>query len=181
MTAPCFDPFTASQEEAEAQPDAWEIGGPVLRWGAAQSILERRAQLEGSPIDGIAQCVRADLVAPDWLARAFLRQYDLVLNRHVASWDEAFGPAKPPAVHLSTLRLRRRYGLQVYKLFDAQSPERLTKSKSGYATAADRLGLTPKQVRQILASIRPKPPSPTPALALANDPFNLGRKRRPEN
>lgn len=178
-----FDPFTATLEAALAQPDAHDEHGAVLRWGAAQGILRDRTDLEKYPIDGIARCVRAGLLAPEWLAAAFLRQYGKVLRCEVPTWDDAFGPAKPAGVHLSTLRLRRKYGHQIYALFDAPWGAHLPRTDAGRREAAQRLGLTEKQVRTLLPKTRinvrgHKPYSYRAShLASANDPFSLALKK----
>jgi hypothetical protein len=183
-----FDPFTATLEEAKAQPDAWADHGAVLRWGAAQQINRDREELEKSPIDGVAQCVRAGLVAPDWLAYAFLRQYGKVLNCQVATWDEAFGPAFPAGTHLSTHRLKRNFGFRLNQLFtddELRGRKALPRTPEGRKEAADRLGLTEKQVRTLLPKIRKhtrghKPyTNPVVASVLrANDPFALTQLAR---
>ena len=185
-----FDPFTDTLEEAKAQPDAWADHGAVLRWGAAQQITLEREELEIRPIDGIAQCVRAGLVAPNWLAYAFLRQYGKVLNCQVATWDEAFGPAFPAGTHLSTHRLKRDFRYQLYQLFTAdefRGREALPRTPDGRKKAAALLGLTEKQVRTLLPKIRThtrghKPYSnpATTTVLRANDPFSLTRTKEPK-
>jgi hypothetical protein len=149
-----FDPFTATLEEAKAQPDAWADHGAVLRWGAAQQINSDREELEKSPIDGVARCVRAGLVAPNWLAYAFLRQYGKVLRCEVASWDEAFGPPFAPGKHLSTYRLQRHFGWRVNELFtddEFRGRKALPRTPDGRKKAAALLGLSEKQVRTLAA------------------------------
>lgn len=177
-----FDPFVATLEEVLALRDSSDPDGLVLLWGAAQSILRDKADLEKHPIDGVARCVRAGLIAPDWLAFAFLRQYGKVLNCQVATWDEAFGPAKPVGVHLSTLRLRRKYAIQIHRLFDAPWGANLPRTDTGRREAARQLGLTEKQVRTLLPKIRtnarghkPYGRRATNNLS-ANDPFSLVRE-----
>lgn len=102
-----FDPWNATLEEALNQPDAHAPHGPVLRWGAAQEIVQRRAYFEKFPLEGIASCVRAGLLAPDWLVYPFFRQYDKVLNCRVGSWDEAFGSPFPKGTNLARKRQDR--------------------------------------------------------------------------
>ena len=172
-----FDPFTSTLEEAQAQPDAYALRGPVLRWGAALEITAHRVRLEQHPIEGVARCVRAGLVAPDWLAAAFMRQYDMALNCRAGTWDEAFGPAQPRGVHLSTLRLRRLYRLRLQRMFDG--PDRLPRTLAGRQEAARRLGITEKQVRTLLPMTRSNARGHKPYTAVAapafraNDPFSL--------
>ena len=112
-----FDPFNATLAQAKAQPDPYSMRGPVHRWGAAQMLIENRAHFESCPIEGVAFCVRHGLVAPDWLADLFIRQYDKVLRCEVGTWDEAFGSAHEPGKHLARLRLRRNYRDRAEALF----------------------------------------------------------------
>jgi hypothetical protein len=180
-----FNPFTATWEEVMALPEPYAPFGPLHRWAMAQEINCERLRLEKSPIDGVARCVRAGLVTPDWLAQAFLRQYDEILNCRVGTWEEAFGPAHPTGVHLSTLRLRRMYWLRVHKLFTG--PKKLPRTLAGRQQAAELLGITEKQVRTLLPKKRSnvrghKPYEPTQATELnANNPFGLTKAKVPKS
>lgn len=108
-----FDPWTASLDEAITSQEATSencVHGPIFQWSAARKIEAEREAVENG--DGFAvlacirRCVTNNLVAPEWLAYAFNRRYDKVLNCHVRSWDEAFG--KPyPGKSISDLRRRR--------------------------------------------------------------------------
>lgn len=117
---------------------------------------------------------------PDWLASAFLRRYDAVLNCRIGTWDEAFGAAQPRGKHLSTLRLHRMFGARVQRLFDG--PNRLPRTLAGRQEAARQLGITEKQVRTLLPKTRtnvrghkPYREAVQPAVG-ANDPFALARR-----
>jgi hypothetical protein len=181
-----FDPWTATLEDAERELDAWASpGGAVYRCARAQYIAARRDWYEDHPVDGVATCVRNDLVAPDWLARAFLRLYDKVLNCHVRTWDEAFGPAHYAKGHLSTLRHRRTYGRALQMMFSGPNRwtgEKLPRTDAGCKEAARVLGLTPKQVKTLLHKTRTntrghkaygKLPATQAVLTHAHDPFRL--------
>lgn len=103
-----FDPFTVTCEDLRRQFGSdLQSRAELFQWGAAQSIIEQRARYEASPIDGIAACVEGGLVAPAWLASAFLRQYRKVTGFEVSTWDQAFGRAKPKGAHLHVLKLKR--------------------------------------------------------------------------
>lgn len=184
-----FDPFTATLEEALAQPDAHAPHGPVLRWGSAQRIIGNKAYYEQHPIDGVANCVRYGLVAPDWLAMAFIRQYDKVLECNVATWDDAFGPAHPTGKHLSTHKLKRRYGWRLNELFtdnEFYGRKKLPRTPEGREEAARLLGITEKQVRVLLPKTRTnvkghKPYGRSAAnVASANDPFSIATRKTPK-
>lgn len=111
-----FDPWTATFEEAEAAqrdyPGPTDPDAPIFQWAGAQRIsLQLRPRVEAgdgnAAMDAVSQCLRRGLVAPDWLARKFLRCYDQVLNCRVGSWDEAFGPPFPKGKQLARMRFNR--------------------------------------------------------------------------
>ena len=108
-----FDPFTATLDEAQAQPGAYEVRGAVSQWAGAQQLTGRRAAYEADPLAGLAVCVCHDLVAPDWLAMAYMRAYYKVVNCQVRTWDEAFGPAFPKGRNLAAARRARRNRVKV--------------------------------------------------------------------
>jgi hypothetical protein len=178
-----FDPFTATLEEARAQPDAHATpDGAVLRWCVAQQITQDRERMEKYPIDGIATCVRHGLIAPDWLAFPFIRQYDKVLRYEVSTWDKAFGPAIAPGKHISTLRLMRLHGFQLALLFmddEFHGRKALPRTLAGRHEAARILGITEPQVRSMLGTTRKnirghKPYSRKSSNHVnANNPFGL--------
>lgn len=103
-----FDPFSTTLEQAQAEPDAYAVRGAVARWAGAQELLQRQAFFEVNPLDGIAVCCIHDLVAPEWLALAYLRGFYKVTGCQVRTWDEAFGPAFPKGVNLAARRRARR-------------------------------------------------------------------------
>lgn len=108
-----FDPFTATFEQAQAMPHAHAPRGPVAQWAGAQELLGRRPFFEANPLDGIALCCTRDLVAPEWLARAFLRGFYKVTTCRARSWDEAFGAALPKGANLAAARRTRENRLRV--------------------------------------------------------------------
>ena len=98
-----FNPFTATPEEALAQPEPREA---VKRFKGAQSLLLRQAYFEGAPMDGMAVCARFGLAPPQWLAASFLRRFDAVLNFEARGWDEAFDPPRRKGINLALARQR---------------------------------------------------------------------------
>lgn len=100
-----FDPWTATEDEARAATggDTIEVGeykliNPAMsRWYAARyigSILRPRIENEGDTLailEAMAECAENGLVAPDWLAKAFIEPIHKVLDYKVGSIDEAFG------------------------------------------------------------------------------------------
>lgn len=99
-----FDPFTATLDEAQAQPDAYALRGAVMRWGGAKELSYRRPHYERNPLDGVAVCAIHDLVMPDWLARAYMQRWNRVRVKAVGSWDEAFGRPYPKGKQLAAMR-----------------------------------------------------------------------------
>ncbi len=101
-----FDPFTATLEDALAQPDAYAAQrGAVIRWGGAQQLIHGRERYERYPLDGIAVCAIHALVAPDWLARAYLSSYRRY--RDGKSTTEAFGAPFKKGTQVAAMRHRR--------------------------------------------------------------------------
>ncbi|ABE44879.1 hypothetical protein [Polaromonas sp. JS666] len=176
-----FDPFTATLAEAFAQPNPHDA---VPLHGEAQAIIEDRPYLEKNPLEGVARCVRYGLVAPAWLAAAFLRQYDEVLWCRLSTWDEAFGPAHPPGKHLSTLLLRRELEGRLQNLFTGIN--RLPRTLAGRQEAARIFGITEKQVRTLLGKTRTNVKGHKPytrsssTAARANDPFSITSRKVPK-
>ncbi|MCB1959256.1 MAG: hypothetical protein KDE68_01815 [Rhodocyclaceae bacterium] len=112
-----FDPWHASAEEAiEAQRqhgNYCDPGGPLYQFVAAKQIEAMKAKVDAG--DGFAVltciriCVTRGLVAPVWLAYAFNRRYDAVLNCRAGSWDSplAFGKPYRKGAHIAALRKAR--------------------------------------------------------------------------
>lgn len=79
---------------------------------AARAALERlRIQFEAGDkmalFAAIRKCANHDLVMPEWVAMAFIRGYDAVLNLRARSWDKAFGQPYHNGMHLRDGRFRR--------------------------------------------------------------------------
>jgi hypothetical protein len=110
-----FDPWTATFDEAKVAQDALGEhvgpGLPLYQWCAVQEVNKLRPAVEAGcgfdVMDAVSRCLRHDLGPPDWLARAFLRRYDAVLNCRAGSWDDAFGRPYPKNAQLAALRRRR--------------------------------------------------------------------------
>lgn len=68
----------------------------------------------GALLAAVRECARCGLPMPEWVAAAFIRSYDQVLNCRVKSWDEAFGAPFPKGSHLNALRKRRKLRVFVH-------------------------------------------------------------------
>lgn len=186
MTA--FNPWTATFDEANAAQDAlgYETGpdGPLFQWNAAQEVNALRAAVEAGGgfdvMDAVSRCLRHDLVAPDWLAREFIRRYDSVLNCRAGSWDDAFGRPHPLRKRLETLRQRRLMRWALHNFFRA--PEAPPRTREGFEAAAAALGITPRQAEEWTPKTRKNTRGFKPYKAVsappANDPFSLTRAKK---
>lgn len=99
-----------TNERTKAGADPNDPTLPVFQYAAMEAIeIERQRFTAGDKMalfGAIRKCANHDLVMPRWVADAFVRGYDEVLNCRVGSWDKAFG--KPyPGKHLNALRKRR--------------------------------------------------------------------------
>lgn len=177
-----FDPWTATFEEAKAAQDAvGRLDGPAMplsQWCAVQEINTLRPTVEGGggfdTMDAVSRCIRHDLVAPAWLARAFLRRYDSVLNCRVGSWDEAFGRPYPKRARMDIWRLRRLKRWQLLNYFNETGASR---NDAGWRAAAEALGITPRQAEdwtpKTRKNARGHKPYKVAAEQPAHDPFGV--------
>ncbi len=186
-----FDPFTATMDEATAQPHAHAIRGPVLQWVSARMLEDWRARIEGGDgfdvLQGVAWCATNGLKIPDWLADMFLQRYRRVQQLHVSSWDDptAFGRPYPPRVDLAVGRLRREKRIELEVFF---SETRTPRTKAGFAAAAKALGITTRQARDWTPKTRRNTKGHKPYKSRrevekvegpsASDPFGLKHKPR---
>lgn len=118
---------------------------PFSQWVA----LKRLDQLEQAFRDGeesallaaVAECARADLVMPLWLATAFLHAYRDVIHRRAVSWDDVFGSPLPGDIkhklqRLVALRKKREKSLFVWEEVRRRSAPRGWDQKKGEAGEA---------------------------------------------
>lgn len=176
-----FDPFTATLEEAQGQPDAYEVRGAVHRFIGAQNLLERKDYYLQHVLEGVAVCMLHDLVAPRWLAARFLQAQRAVKWAEHRSWDEAFGAPWPKNIKLSSKRMELMTRPLLVALFNG--PKALPRTPDGRSRAAAALGITERQVRdwlpktrrnvRVQASAHP----PAASAGTAHDPFGLTKSR----
>ena len=195
MSRPDPDPWTCSFAEWTASfegADFEETWREQLQWSKAREIVEHREQIMSSGravLDAVADCARAGLTMPPWLADEFVRRHQAIVSYRAATFDdpEAFGPTHPDLGRVPTVsqlrakNAQRRAAPVLAALFDQRE---LPRTPKGYAAAAKLLhrgGLTPEQVRLWLPKRRRKGASkgsaPTAdALAWAN-PFGVVKKK----
>ena len=118
-----FDPWNTTFEEAQAaHGQVAPLEGParpIYQWSAATEITRMRAEAESNGFAVLAcvrKCANHDLVMPEWLAHAFIKRYDSVLNCRADTWDDeaAFGKPYPKGAHLSKLRHARVHRMKVH-------------------------------------------------------------------
>lgn len=190
-----FDPWTATLELAQQQPNAYENRGAVCQCVAAHKLTEKQDSIiRGDGFDvlqAVAECALNGLVMPDWLTDAYLSRYRIVQQCKADSWDapDSFGKPYPKGKHISTFRLQREYGLRVLALFENdkfRGKNGLPRTLAGRQEAAKILGITEKQVRTLLPKTRAnvkghKPYRTRSATAVsANDPFSLAARKVPK-
>lgn len=125
-----FDPFKSSFEEAmELAKDDISPTSPIFQWSDAQEISKQKSLIDAG--DGFAvlacirKCVARGLIAPEWLAYAFISRYDSVLTSRAKSWDDsiAFGMPYKKGTNINAQRKKRMLMFAVYndanqKLFE---------------------------------------------------------------
>lgn len=136
-----FDPWSCSLEAMNAFDEASTLelahpARPLFQWHAAQAINAMRAETDASGFAVLAcvrKCANHDLAMPEWLAHAFIRHYDAVLNCRADSWDDdaAFGKPYPKGTNLHALRKKRELRVQVWlhatRLINADSNRAIDK------------------------------------------------------
>ncbi len=174
-----FDPWTATQQDAEQQPDAFTVTGAYFQWVEAQAILTQREFFELNPLRAVAQCLMHGLPVPDWITQPFLAQVAKVGRCDVGSWDDAFGRPFKKGEHRNAAKLRQRYGRVVPALFSPVG--RLPRTQDGYEQAATMLGLTIKQIKDLLpktrTNTRGRKPYASHGANIAHDPFSMAKKK----
>ncbi len=140
-----------------------------LQWAKAREIAARRELIVSSGravLDAVADCARAGLTMPPWLADEFLRRHQAVAGFIAASWSDpsSFGPAhpalgrKPTTAQLRALEAQGRAAPALEWLFHPDRPGRLQRTSEGYKAAAKVLrksGLSTKQIRMWLPKLKP--------------------------
>jgi hypothetical protein len=157
-----FDPFSATKEEALAQPNSMAIpNGSFRQWETAQLLSAQRNNLSKDPLGGLALCFNACIAPPNWLTYAFLDRYNKTKSGFFRTWDDAFGDAQPKGYQLKTTKLGSnallsfppvRNGLLIQMFSD---PKGLPKTRAGRQEAAKRLGITESEVRNLLSQLLP--------------------------
>lgn len=101
----------------EGQPEGPDL--PLYQWHALQRLERLKDEFAETGdgfviLAGVRICANHDLIMPEWLSRAFIKQYDKVLTVQVGSWDDAFGRPLPKGKHLTATRKRREMPVRVW-------------------------------------------------------------------
>lgn len=160
-----FDPYTATEDEALAEPDSMDFPWSAFRqWKAVQVLNARCLDFRNDPLTGLAICFRARINPPIWLSDAFLFRYDQTKSGSFKSWDEAFGAAHPKGKHISKPKqgsaalkswppFRDRWLIEMFS-----GKNKLPKTPKGKKIAASRLEITEKEVGELLKGLLPRRP-----------------------
>jgi hypothetical protein len=90
--------------------------GPLFQYMAVLECNELRKEIESSAATSgfavllaVRHCATHGLVLPDWLAYAFNRRFDSVLQCRASSWDDpiSFGSPYPKGSHKNAMRKAR--------------------------------------------------------------------------
>lgn len=113
-----FDPWTATFEEATSAQRDWEAAGggttsplgPIFQANSAKQVLTMRSEIDSgngrAVLQAIGIVVLHGLIAPDWLASAYLQRLRAVTHADVGSWDDqkAFGRPYPKGTNLAATK-----------------------------------------------------------------------------
>lgn len=156
-----FDPWTANTSEMEEAQTAWLSSGkkaspldPASQFWAVANIAARKPKIlytgeSNEASREILWCVRVFLshgiIAPEWLADAFAKRFDAVLNADVASWSDplAFGTPYQKGTHIAAVRKALRNGPKVVSKVNAilKSDPQTPISKALFERVGIHLGL----------------------------------------
>lgn len=124
-----FDPWAADFDAAIAADKLCDLEiadpcRPIFQAAAAKQVEASRHAIDAGDGFAVLACIRLcvthGLVAPEWLAYAFNRRYDTVLNCRADSWDSplAFGRPYKKGTHLAALRKARTKRFAVWNAID---------------------------------------------------------------
>src|SRR6266853_5958929 len=85
---------------------------PFSQWVALRRLDQLERDFNGGDESSIptalAECARAGLVMPDWLASAYLAAYRHINHRRAVSWDDVLGSPLPDGGVRKLGELRRQ-------------------------------------------------------------------------
>ncbi|MDO8335036.1 MAG: hypothetical protein Q7T35_10255 [Nitrosomonas sp.] len=91
---------------------------PIFQWFALHELDNLHARYKQGEkfalMLAIRQCANHDLVMPPWVATAYIKVFDVVLNCNSKDWNEVFGNPIPKGAQLNALRQKRRLKFAVF-------------------------------------------------------------------
>ena len=185
-----FDPFTADEQEALAQPNSKDFPwSPHRQWQAAQVLSTKKSEFIANPLIGMAICFESKLVLPTWLIDAYMLCFNQVNSGQKTSWDDVFPKTFRKGMHAKPVKIGSaallnwqpvKTGL-IRHLFS--DPEKYPKTRLGRQKAAQQLGMTEKELRDLLPNVlgkrsyervsRKAAPKIKATPNAANNPFDL--------
>lgn len=131
---------------------------PVSQLFGRLALEDERARFAAGDrvalLAAIRECARCGLPMPEWVAVAFIRSYDRVLNCRVKSWDDAFGAPFPKGAHLNALRKRRelRFAVGLAVLHRVQRDPSTPIDKGLFEAVGDEFGVGASQAEELYYS-----------------------------
>lgn len=149
------------------------MASPLLQSLAAASVNVLRPAVDagdgGAVLEAVALCLAHGLVAPGWLAAAFVMRYERTAVGDAKSWadTEAFGAAVPPGLNVSGVRARQQFGPRAYRValqLLAEDPSRPI-DKGFYESVGSEIGRSATATETLVREHVASSPEAWPALA----------------
>ncbi|HOT29026.1 MAG TPA: hypothetical protein PLU72_12645 [Candidatus Ozemobacteraceae bacterium] len=167
-----FDPWTATADEAaleqtkiDGEPPELKSAArwltwhsPYYQWEVAQRINKRREAIEGG--DGLAilscmrDCARSGMIAPGWLAEAFVTRCDSVFDFKARSWDEVFGKPFPKRRKIETAREEHEKMFLVYAVALGRHKDGERIDKALFESVGDLFGMCGTRAEELYYKAR---------------------------
>ena len=112
--------LTEQQVQDLSANDSGGPEAPLFQYVAAQTCIALRERIEGGDgkavLNAVAECAKAGLVMPDWLARAYLKRWRVVVQAKAKSWDDeaSFGRPYPKGANINAIRKSRLNGAKIF-------------------------------------------------------------------
>lgn len=141
-------PLAAASTALGAESGVPLMASPLFQSMAASGVNALRSAVEegdgGTVLEAVAKCLAHGLVAPGWLAAAFVVRYQRAAVGDAKSWADAevFGPAVPDGLNVSGVRARQQLGPLAYSTaleLLAEDPSRPI-DKGFFEVVGDKIG-----------------------------------------
>jgi len=160
-----FDPAWTAHEACAATEKACAAGAPFAyphlpfaRWDGYHQVEQLRKSYETGErfalMNALRICARCALPMPDWVARAYIRGYDAVVNARSKSWDEAFGEPYPKGTHLNALRKRRKFQFAVWNRVMEAKHRGVPTDEALFEQIGEEFGIKKTLAQEYFASVK---------------------------